>query len=427
MGIKVSNNAFATLAAGISNSATSITLTTGQGARFPTLGAGDYFYATLIDVSNNLEIVKVTARSTDVLTVVRAQEGTTARAYSTGDRIELRITAATFTDAVNEIGPTQVSSKTNTATDYFDLPSGTSAQRPGSPNEGMFRHNTELDTVEFYDSGVWKSVNVSYTVEYLVIAGGGSGSQGGGGAGGYLTGTASVTSGVAYTTTVGAGGAGLSNTRDFAGNDGNDSSFGTLVTATKGGGGGAYGDGGVAVRNGRPGGSGGGGGGLYTAQTYTPGGSGTAGQGYAGGYSENLVNGRAGGGGGAGAVGQDGGSGAAGGAGLASSITGTSVTRGGGGGGGASVSGAAGSGGTGGGGNGGKYQVSAAVAGSANTGGGGGGGASTGDGVSIGGAAGGSGIVIVRYLGGQRGTGGTVTSSGGYTIHTFTSSGAFTA
>jgi hypothetical protein len=35
--------------------------------------------------------------------------------------------------------------------------------------------------------------------------------------------------------------------------------------------------------------------------------------------------------------------------------------------------------------------------------------------------------VIVRYLGGQRGTGGTVTSSGGYAIHTFTSSGTFTA
>lgn len=99
MGIKVANNAFGTLAAGINSSATSITLTTGQGARFPTLGAGDYFYATLIDTSNNLEIVKVTARSTDVLTVVRAQESTTARAYSAGDRIEIRLTAQTFLDA----------------------------------------------------------------------------------------------------------------------------------------------------------------------------------------------------------------------------------------------------------------------------------------------------------------------------------------
>jgi microcystin-dependent protein len=99
MGIKLTNNAFGTLAAGINSSATSITLTSGQGARFPTLSAGDYFYATLIDTSNNLEIVKCTARSTDVLTVVRAQESTTARAYNTGDRIEIRLTAQTFIDA----------------------------------------------------------------------------------------------------------------------------------------------------------------------------------------------------------------------------------------------------------------------------------------------------------------------------------------
>jgi hypothetical protein len=38
---------------------------------------------------------------------------------------------------------------------------------------------------------------------------------------------------------------------------------------------------------------------------------------------------------------------------------------------------------------------------------------------------GGSGIVIIRYAGAQKGTGGTVTSAGGYTYHTFTSSGTF--
>jgi len=98
MGIKFANSAYATLASGINSSATSITLTTGQGARFPTLAGGDFFYATLIDTSNNLEIIKCTARSTDVLTVVRGQESTTARAYSTGDRIELRVTAAGFSE-----------------------------------------------------------------------------------------------------------------------------------------------------------------------------------------------------------------------------------------------------------------------------------------------------------------------------------------
>ena len=56
-------------------------------------------------------------------------------------------------------------------------------------------------------------------------------------------------------------------------------------------------------------------------------------------------------------------------------------------------------------------------------GGGGGGGATQGGH----GGNGGSGVVIVRYLGSQRASGGTVTSSGGYTYHTFTSSGTFTA
>lgn len=98
MGIKVANNAYGTLNAGISNVATTLVLNSGEGARFPTLSAGDYFYATLIDTSNNLEIVKVTARATDTLTIVRAQDGTTARAYSTNDRFELRPTAALFNE-----------------------------------------------------------------------------------------------------------------------------------------------------------------------------------------------------------------------------------------------------------------------------------------------------------------------------------------
>ena len=94
MSIKFANNAHSTLASGINTSATSITVASGHGARFPSLTGSEFFFATLIDSSNNLEIVKVTARSTDVLTVTRAQESTSAASFSSGDRIELRITAA---------------------------------------------------------------------------------------------------------------------------------------------------------------------------------------------------------------------------------------------------------------------------------------------------------------------------------------------
>ena len=59
-------------------------------------------------------------------------------------------------------------------------------------------------------------------------------------------------------------------------------------------------------------------------------------------------------------------------------------------------------------------------------------GASTNSLIGTAGAAGGpstngnSGLVVIQYPGNQKATGGTITSSGGYTIHTFTSSGIFT-
>jgi hypothetical protein len=84
-----------------------------------------------------------------------------------------------------------------------------------------------------------------------------------------------------------------------------------------------------------------------------------------------------------------------------------------------------GSGGIGGGGAGGSFQNGTNIFGangSANTGGG-----SGGTGAEQAQLNGGSGIVIVRYAGAQRGTGGTVTSAGGFTYHTFTSSGTYTA
>jgi len=105
MGVKVTNNAFGTISAGINSSATTVTLDSGQGARFPTLGGSDHFYGTLIDTSNNVEIIKVTARSTDSMTVVRAQDNTTARAFSIGDRFELRPVAKLFEDILSEAVP----------------------------------------------------------------------------------------------------------------------------------------------------------------------------------------------------------------------------------------------------------------------------------------------------------------------------------
>lgn len=97
MGLKLSNNAISQLASSITPAETSITLKAGDGAKFPVLGAGDYHPATLSKADGSVEIVKVTARSGDVLTVTRAQEGTTALSFNAFSMIELRLTASAAT------------------------------------------------------------------------------------------------------------------------------------------------------------------------------------------------------------------------------------------------------------------------------------------------------------------------------------------
>jgi len=267
-------------------------------------------------------------------------------------------------------------------------------------------------------------------VEVLVVAGGGSGGgyggndgAGGGGAGGLIyNSNFTVTPGSALTVTVGAGGAGVGGAT--RGNNGGNSVFGSL-TAIGGGGGGT--EGALNDRYGSPGGSGGGGGGYGGFS----GGSGTSGQGFKGGDCTAPGDG---GGGGAGGEGSNGLTGN-GGPGLGFNISGTFTYYAGGGGASGDRRNSRGSsggiGGTGGGGNGQSANIGSSLPANynatANTGGGGGGAAGSnatwGAGTTYTSGAGGSGIVIVRYPGPQRAIGGTVTSSGGHTIHTFTTVG----
>jgi hypothetical protein len=89
------NNAATTLATGINSSVTSLTVASATGGLFPNPTAGQYFYCTLSNAAGTtIEIVKVTARSTDTFTIVRGQDNTTAAAFIAGDKVELRLTAA---------------------------------------------------------------------------------------------------------------------------------------------------------------------------------------------------------------------------------------------------------------------------------------------------------------------------------------------
>lgn len=81
-------------------SGTSLVVSSGEGSRFPAVP----FNATIWPTGTkptpaNAEIVRVTAISTDTLTITRAQEGTTARSVIVGDQIAATITALTLTDA----------------------------------------------------------------------------------------------------------------------------------------------------------------------------------------------------------------------------------------------------------------------------------------------------------------------------------------
>lgn len=101
MAVLFTNNAATTLASSISSSATSITVASSTGNIFPTITGNDYFMITLQAVAGTpIEIVKCTARTGDTLTVIRAQESTTASAFTGGDKVELRITAGEMTALV---------------------------------------------------------------------------------------------------------------------------------------------------------------------------------------------------------------------------------------------------------------------------------------------------------------------------------------
>jgi hypothetical protein len=153
---------------------------------------------------------------------------------------------------------------TNPGTGSINLPAGTTAQRPASPQNGTLRYNTTTQSIEVFTAGSWLNIkpatvpgSVTYTsngtfiapagiteVKVTVISGGGggAGSNGncggaGGGTGGTAIGVKSVTPGASYAIIVGGGGGGGG--VGSSGGTGGQSAFnGTTIYATGGGGGG---------------------------------------------------------------------------------------------------------------------------------------------------------------------------------------------
>lgn len=108
LSLLAANNAQTVLAAGISSTATSLTVNAGTGTLFPSPVAGtSFFKLTIIDAATGTltEIIHVTARNGDVFTIQRGQEGTVPRAWSANDIAANMMTAGTLSYILGNFQP----------------------------------------------------------------------------------------------------------------------------------------------------------------------------------------------------------------------------------------------------------------------------------------------------------------------------------
>lgn len=102
------DNAVSNLDAGIGASTTSLTVTLGQGAVFPTTNSilTIVQYNTPADPTSGVlkfEKVLMTSRSGDILTVTRGYDGTTATTFLSGDYIYLNVVSKVIEDIQDEV------------------------------------------------------------------------------------------------------------------------------------------------------------------------------------------------------------------------------------------------------------------------------------------------------------------------------------
>lgn len=96
------NNATSRLGIPVPAASITITVETGTGVRFPAPGAGQFFPVIINDRrTNQFEIAYCTQRINDILTVTRAQEGTTAQDWLLGASVWSTATAGVFTTYFN--------------------------------------------------------------------------------------------------------------------------------------------------------------------------------------------------------------------------------------------------------------------------------------------------------------------------------------
>ena len=100
-------------------------------------------------------------------------------AIAAADIVSVANTAITGNITSSQIAPDQTlnGNVSVTGTGALTLPVGTTAQRP-TPVTGMTRFNSTTSLTEYYNGTAWvANVSSALSIEYLVIAGGGSGAS----------------------------------------------------------------------------------------------------------------------------------------------------------------------------------------------------------------------------------------------------------
>lgn len=267
------NNAQTVLAAGISASATSLTVNSGTGSLFPAPSAGvSFFKLTLIDAATGqlTEIMHVTARTGDTMTIERGQEGTTARAWSANDIAANMMTAGTLSYLLTNFQPldptlTAIAALVGAANKlpYFNGPDTAALTDLTSVGRDIIGKATAADVVSylgvgtgwllgapkiFLSTGTYTPTPGTNAVLVHALGGGGggggcaanpasqaSGGQGGGagafGAGWYTSGFSGVVVTVGNAGTAGTAG-GTSGVND--GGNGGTTAFGSLLSVSGG-------------------------------------------------------------------------------------------------------------------------------------------------------------------------------------------------
>jgi hypothetical protein len=153
------NNLAVTVSGAIDDTQLSITIGVGQGANIPALGVLEFIKMTMAvgfpTAETAWEVVHVTGVTGDVLTVVRAQDGTTGLAWADATVLEARNTESTLENFLQKTGDTMAGTLDMNAEilDNADIQNGTLG--------------TDLDAAGFT---VNNQNNKSYTEEGFAIA-----------------------------------------------------------------------------------------------------------------------------------------------------------------------------------------------------------------------------------------------------------------